>query len=57
MNMNLAAMTGIQGVSSSEWFPISQSVSANRPGNVGSTALSYKTVKETELPNHGKLVE
>lgn len=55
--MNLAAMTGIQGVSSSEWFPISQSVSGNRPGNVGSTALSYKTVKETELLNYGKLVE
>lgn len=43
---HLAAITGIHGVSSSEWFPINQSTSGKRVLSFGVIALSYK--KDTE---------
>lgn len=36
----LAAITGIHGVSSSEWFPISQSVPGNKKLSLGVIAFS-----------------
>lgn len=36
----LAAITEIHGVSSSEWFPISQSVSGNKKLSLGVIAFS-----------------
>lgn len=48
----LAAITGIHGVSSSEWFPISQSVPGNKKLLLGVIAFSWnsKDPKSTRAP-------
>lgn len=49
----LAAMTGIHGVSSSEWFPISQSVPGNKQLSPGVIAFSWNSKrhpKSTRAP-------
>lgn len=48
----LAAITGIHGVSSSEWFPISQSVPGNKKLSLGVIAFSWnsKDPKSTRVP-------
>lgn len=42
----LEDMTGIHGVSSSEWLPISQSASGNRKLSLGMIALSFNRSRE-----------
>lgn len=51
---HLAAMTGIQGVSSSEWLPISQSTPGNRVVSLGvmepSLRMSHKLNQSVHAP-------
>lgn len=43
----LAAITGIHGVSSSEWFPISQSVPGNKKLSLGVIAFSWNSKEKS----------
>lgn len=46
----LAAMTGIHGVSSSEWFPISQSAPGNKKLSLGVIAFSWNSKEPKKAP-------